>query len=68
MQWRMARRNLHSSSRVLFILRNPLSIPIHVPRTMSDRLHVDVALPTAVASRVNLRVDIRVNESREDRR
>ena len=47
MQRRAARRNLHPSSRGLLILRNPLGVPIHDPRTVSNRLHVHDALPTA---------------------
>jgi hypothetical protein len=49
----------------LLILRNPRGIPIHDPRTMTERLHVDDALPTA-ASGV-LHVDVREDEGGEDR-
>jgi hypothetical protein len=66
MQRRTARRNLHPSSRGLVILRNPRGIPIHDPGTMSERLHVDDALPAAAGG--VLRVDVGVDERGEDRR
>jgi hypothetical protein len=66
MQRRVARRNLNPSSRSLLILRNPLDIAIHDTRTMSERLHIDDALPT-VASGV-LHVGIRGDDGGEDRR
>ena len=66
MQRRIARRDLHPSSRGLLILRDPRGIPIHDPRTTSERLLVYDARPTAASG--ILRVDIRGDEGRENRR
>jgi len=63
----MARRNVHLSGRGhLPILRNPRGLPVHDPRTVSDRLDVDHALPAA--ARGVLHLDVGGDEGGENGR